>query len=109
MLWMIQRVNYGEVSNPKNRGLRDLSPCEWVVIAPICAMAILMGVAPGWFLHPMEPAVRKTVQTIVGTRLPMNTLAAPVNPNPTITPTDTTAGSPDATVVPLAAKIVRNR
>ncbi len=47
--------------------MRDLSPREWVVIAPICAMAILMGVVPGVFLQPMEPAVRKTVQTIVGT------------------------------------------
>ena len=62
MLWMFQRVNYGPVTNPKNRGLRDLSVREWFVIAPICAMAIFMGVVPGVFLKPMEPAVRKTVR-----------------------------------------------
>ena len=62
MLWMFQRVNYGPVTNPKNRGLRDLSVREWFVIGPICAMAIFMGVVPGVFLKPMEPAVRKTVQ-----------------------------------------------
>ena len=39
MLWMFQRVNYGPVTNDKNRGLRDLSVREWLVIAPICAMA----------------------------------------------------------------------
>src|SRR6476659_4346669 len=40
MLWMFQRVNYGPVTNPKNRGLRDLSVREWRVIGPVCAMAI---------------------------------------------------------------------
>jgi NADH-quinone oxidoreductase subunit M len=80
MLWMFQRVNYGPLTNPKNRGLRDLSPREWVVIAPICAMAIVMGVVPGLFLRPMEPAVRKTIQLIVPARVPANTDAAPVIP-----------------------------
>src|SRR4029434_8739797 len=47
MLWMFQRVNYGPQINPKNRGLRDLSPREWLVIGPVCAMAIFMGVMPG--------------------------------------------------------------
>ena len=77
MLWMFQRVNHGPLTNAKNRGLRDLSPREWVVIAPICAMAILMGVVPGWFLTPMEPSVRKTVQTVVRTVNPVNTDAQP--------------------------------
>ena len=34
MLWMFQRVNYGPLTNDKNRGLRDLSVREWFVIAP---------------------------------------------------------------------------
>ena len=34
MLWMFQRVNYGPITNAKNRGLRDLSVREWFVIAP---------------------------------------------------------------------------
>jgi NADH-quinone oxidoreductase subunit M len=65
MLWMFQRVNYGPITNDKNRGLRDLSVREWVVILPVCAMAIFMGVVPGVFLAPMEPAVRKVVEQIV--------------------------------------------
>src|SRR6188768_1284578 len=47
MLWMFQRVNYGPLTNDKNRGLRDLSVREWCVIAPVCAMSIIMGVVPG--------------------------------------------------------------
>ena len=72
MLWMFQRVNYGPVTNPKNRGLRDLSVREWIVITPVIAMAIFMGVMPGVFLRPMEPAVRKVVQHIVGGASAMN-------------------------------------
>jgi NADH-quinone oxidoreductase subunit M len=80
MLWMFQRVNYGPMTNAKNRGLRDLSPREWVVIAPVCAMAIVMGVFPGLFLKPMEPAVKRTVQSIVGTSAPVNTKAPVAHP-----------------------------
>jgi len=72
MLWMFQRVNYGPVSNPKNRGLRDLSVREWFVIGPVCAVAIFMGVVPGVFLRPMEPAVRRMVERVVGSSTPVN-------------------------------------
>jgi NADH-quinone oxidoreductase subunit M len=65
-------VNYGTVTNSKNRALRDLSVREWCVIGPVCAVAIVMGVAPNAFLRPMEPAVRRVVEHIRGTSLPMN-------------------------------------
>jgi NADH-quinone oxidoreductase subunit M len=87
MLWMFQRVNYGPVTHDKNRGLRDLSVREWFVIAPVCAMAIVMGVVPGVFLRPMEPAVRKTLALIVAEPGPAN---AALSPAP--------AGRPDADV-----------
>jgi NADH-quinone oxidoreductase subunit M len=67
MLWMFQRVNYGPLTNEKNRRLPDLSVREWIVIGPICAMAIVMGVVPNVFLAPMEPSVRKTIQHVIGT------------------------------------------
>jgi len=79
MLWMFQRVNYGPQVNPKNRGLRDLSPREWVVIAPICVLAIVMGVVPSLFLRPMEPAVKKNVQSVVGSQTSGNAKAAPAD------------------------------
>ncbi len=71
MLWMFQRVNYGPLTNPRNKGLRDLSAREWVVIAPIVAMCIGMGVAPGVFLKPMEPAVKRIVAQMRG-MVPVN-------------------------------------
>jgi len=82
MLWMFQRVNYGPVTSDKNRGLRDLDAREWLVIAPICVVAILMGVLPGLFLKPMEPAVRRTVEEIVGAPAAMPVNAAVVGTVP---------------------------
>jgi NADH-quinone oxidoreductase subunit M len=79
MLWMFQRVNYGPVTNEKNKGLGDLTPREWIVIVPICVMAVVMGVVPNLFLRPMEPAVRRTVEQIVGAPAPVNAgVAVPV-------------------------------
>lgn len=98
MLWMFQRVNYGPVTNDKNRGLRDLSTREWIVIAPICAMAVIMGVVPNVFLKPMEPAVRRTIEQVVGSPGPVNA-AAPV-PG-TVPNSDVLA--PEATVEPALA------
>jgi NADH-quinone oxidoreductase subunit M len=64
MLWMFQRVNYGEVTNPKNAALPDLSTREWWTLGPAVAMAIVMGVFPTIFLAPAEPAVRAVVERI---------------------------------------------
>ena len=64
MLWMFQRVYLGDVTNPKNAKLPDLQPREWASVIPLCAMAILMGVAPTLFTAPMEPAVAKVVERV---------------------------------------------
>ena len=61
MLWMFQRVNYGPVSNEKNARLQDLEPREYLVIVPIVAAAILMGVLPNLFLKPIEPSVNRII------------------------------------------------
>jgi hypothetical protein len=42
------------------------------VITPICVMAVFMGVVPNVFLAPMEPAVQRTVELIVGAPRPVN-------------------------------------
>jgi NADH-quinone oxidoreductase subunit M len=64
MLWMYQRVYYGEVTHEENRTLPDLSTREWAIVAPLCVMAVVMGVVPNLFLRPMEPAVTRIVQRV---------------------------------------------
>jgi len=66
MLWMFQRVNYGEITQEKNRALPDLTAREWALMVPTIAMAIVMGVFPQIFLRPMEPSVKRTIERITG-------------------------------------------
>jgi NADH-quinone oxidoreductase subunit M len=64
MLWMFQRVYYGEVTHEENRTVPDLRPREWAAVLPLCAAAIIMGVLPMLFLRPMEPAVTRVVERV---------------------------------------------
>jgi NADH-quinone oxidoreductase subunit M len=64
MLWMFQRVNYGPVTNEKNASLPDLQPREWVVIVPIIAASIVMGVYPNLFLRPIAPSVERAIARV---------------------------------------------
>jgi NADH-quinone oxidoreductase subunit M len=64
MLWMFQRVNYGPVTNEGNAHLPDLTRREQWTLWPAVAMCIVMGVAPMWFLKPIEPAVTRLVEQI---------------------------------------------
>ena len=64
MLWMFQRVYLGTVTHEENEKLPDLSLREWASVAPLCAVAIVMGVFPTLFLRPMEPAVQRVVAQV---------------------------------------------
>jgi NADH-quinone oxidoreductase subunit M len=64
MLWMFQRVNYGPVTRDENRALPDLRPREWLVVVPIVATTVLMGVLPNLFLRPIAPAVDRMLRQV---------------------------------------------
>jgi NADH-quinone oxidoreductase subunit M len=66
MLWMFQRVNYGPLTNEKNRNMPDINGREWAMLVPTVAAAIFMGVYPALFLRPMEPAVNSVVERVTG-------------------------------------------
>ena len=60
MLWMFQRVNYGAVTNEKNRALPDLTPREWALMVPDDRDGDRDGRrCPDVFLRPMEPSVAR--------------------------------------------------
>jgi NADH-quinone oxidoreductase subunit M len=68
MLWMLQRVYYGDVTHEKNNTLPDLLPREWAAVLPLCALALVMGVLPTLFLRPMEASVEALVQKVQATQ-----------------------------------------
>src|SRR5271156_5999041 len=57
LLWMYQRVFYGNVTVPANSSLRDLDARERVSLWPLVIAALVMGVAPMLWLHSIDPAV----------------------------------------------------
>lgn len=50
LLWMIQRVFFGKLTNEKNRSLKDLTWREIGLIAPLLFLMVYMGVYPKPFL-----------------------------------------------------------
>jgi NADH-quinone oxidoreductase subunit M len=66
MLWMLQRVVFGPVTNPENAGLRDLNKREVGLLIPLLILMVLMGVYPRVFLDRSKASVEA-----VRNRVPM--------------------------------------
>ncbi|MGH3643421.1 MAG: NADH-quinone oxidoreductase subunit M [Mycobacterium sp.] len=63
ILWTYQRMMTGPVG-PGNDKLRDLVPRELVVVAPLIAILLVLGVYPKPVLDVIDPAVGHTLSTI---------------------------------------------
>jgi len=61
MLWMFQRVMFGELDNPKNQKLLDLNAREVCIMVPLIVMIFVMGIYPKPFIDKMDPAIKKLV------------------------------------------------
>jgi NADH-quinone oxidoreductase subunit M len=63
ILWAYQRMMTGPVREGNDR-LRDLLPREIVVVAPLIALLLVLGVYPKPALDLINPAVSHTLTTI---------------------------------------------
>ena len=66
MLWMLQRVVFGPVTNPENEGLTDLNRREIGLLLPLLFLMLFMGVYPRVFLDRSKASV-ETVRARVST------------------------------------------
>ena len=57
LLWMVQRVFFGKLTNPRNKNLTDLSWREIGLIAPLLFLMVYMGVYPKPFLNASRESV----------------------------------------------------
>jgi NADH-quinone oxidoreductase subunit M len=54
LLWMYQRVVFGQVTNEKNRALPDVNRRELAILVSVAAMILWLGVASPMFTRRME-------------------------------------------------------
>jgi NADH-quinone oxidoreductase subunit M len=66
MLWMLQRVLFGKITNPENAQLSDLNSREIGLILPLLFLMLFMGVYPRVFLDRSKLSV-ETIRARVGT------------------------------------------
>lgn len=64
MLWVFQRVMFGELDNPKNQKLLDLNAREIAIMIPLVVMIFFMGLYPKPFIDKMDPAIQKLVAQV---------------------------------------------
>ena len=64
LLWLYQRTMLGEVTNEKNRGLKDLNWREWAVFVPLMIWALTIGVYPKPYFDILEKPVAQIVQRV---------------------------------------------
>jgi NADH-quinone oxidoreductase subunit M len=57
MLWMLQRVVFGPITNPENATLRDLNKREIGLLLPLLVLMLFMGVYPRVFLDRSKASV----------------------------------------------------
>ncbi|HEV7682170.1 MAG TPA: NADH-quinone oxidoreductase subunit M [Pyrinomonadaceae bacterium] len=80
MLWMLQRVVFGKVTNPENAKLRDLNARELGLLIPLLLLMLFMGVYPRVFLDRSQASVEAVRARLAESRAGGN-FAAEVPPS----------------------------
>jgi NADH-quinone oxidoreductase subunit M len=86
MLWLYQRMFFGNIDNPKNEKLSDLEGREWAYMIPLVIASLWIGVYPKPFLEYIQQ--------------PVNAVVRQVRPNYPIPGMPATAETPQRAAVP---------
>ena len=64
MLWMYQRVVFGEITRDANRRLTDLTTREWAVLVPVLVLIVWIGVYPSAFTGKTETTIEALIAQV---------------------------------------------
>jgi len=64
MLWLYQRVFFGELTNEKNKDLEDLNRREQWTLIPLVIIAFWIGLYPKPFFDRMAPTVDRVLERV---------------------------------------------
>jgi NADH-quinone oxidoreductase subunit M len=65
MLWMLQRVLFGEINNEKNQHLTDMNARETGLMIPLLILMLIMGIFPNIFLNRTSSSVEAVRSRVV--------------------------------------------
>ena len=77
LLWAIQRILFNPLDNPANAHVPDLNRRELILMAPLVACIIWLGVYPAPVLRRMQPAAEQFVRTVESRAAQSTAQAAP--------------------------------
>ena len=86
LLWLVQRVFFGPITNEENRHIPDMSWNEVAAMVPLIVLMVWIGVRPNFFLRKMTPSVQKLLTTVQHGGERGQTMVAQVTPRPLIRP-----------------------
>lgn len=66
LLWMVQRVFFGKITNPKNKSLLDLNGREIGLMIPLLILMVVMGVYPKPILDSSKDAIVAIQKRVIG-------------------------------------------
>jgi NADH-quinone oxidoreductase subunit M len=64
LLWALQRIIYNKLDKPENENLPDLSKRELLVLAPLVACILWVGLYPKPFLERIEASAEELITTV---------------------------------------------
>jgi NADH-quinone oxidoreductase subunit M len=82
MLWMYQRVFFGEIRHDENRKLHDLSAREVLTLAPVLLLILWIGVYPKPFTSVTSASVAELIATVKAKTGGSVAVAVPPAPRP---------------------------
>jgi NADH-quinone oxidoreductase subunit M len=63
-LWLVKRVIFGKVENPKVAKMQDLDIREWIVLGAFAAGVLAVGIYPKPLVTLIDGAVQQIVQNL---------------------------------------------
>jgi NADH-quinone oxidoreductase subunit M len=64
MLWLYQRMFFGNIDNPKNEKLTDMTGREWAYMLPLVILSLWIGVYPKPFIEFIQQPVNAVVRQV---------------------------------------------
>ena len=68
-LWMVKRVVFGDVANSKVAELQDINTREFIVLAALALVVLLLGVWPDPLTEVMEVTLDNLLQHVMQSKL----------------------------------------